>query len=247
MNKRSIRVLEFNKILEQLEEYAVTDGAKKRIQRLKPLRDRAVIEGLQQNTRDAFLRLERHGQVSFSGVTNVTESLRLLEIDSALSAAELLEIARLLETAAEVKKYGNTAGDEGEYFDSLTTYFEMLVPLEDISSEIRRCIISSDEIADDASGNLKSIRRKVTTSEANLHNTLQKIIKSSSNRDMLMDALVTTRNGRYCIPVKIEYKNAFPGMVHDRSSTGSTIFIEPMEIVELITQYRICILKSSWR
>lgn len=233
MNKRSIRVLEFNKILEQLEEYAVTDGAKKRIQRLKPLRDRAVIEGLQQNTRDAFLRLERHGQVSFSGVTNVTESLRLLEIDSALSAAELLEIARLLETAAEVKKYGNTAGDEGEYFDSLTTYFEMLVPLEDISSEIRRCIISSDEIADDASGNLKSIRRKITTSEANLHNTLQKIIKSSSNRDMLMDALVTTRNGRYCIPVKIEYKNAFPGMVHDRSSTGSTIFIEPMEIVEL--------------
>lgn len=233
MNKRSIRVLEFNKILEQLEEYAVTDGAKKRIQRLKPLRDRAVIEGLQQNTRDAFLRLERHGQVSFSGVTNVTESLRLLEIDSALSAAELLEIARLLETAAEVKKYGSTAGDEGEYFDSLTTHFEMLVPLEDISSEIRRCIISSDEIADDASGNLKSIRRKIITSEANLHNTLQKIIKNSSNRDMLMDALVTTRNGRYCIPVKIEYKNAFPGMVHDRSSTGSTIFIEPMEIVEL--------------
>ena len=233
MNKRSIRVLEYNKILEQLEEYAVTQGAKKRIQRMKPLRDRAVIEGLQQNTRDAFLRLERHGQVSFSGVTNVTESLRLLEIDSALSAAELLEIAILLETAAEVKKYGNTAGDEEEYFDSLTTYFETLVPLEDISSEIRRCIISSDEIADDASGNLKSIRRKITTSEANLHNTLQKIIKSSSNRDMLMDALVTTRNGRYCIPVKIEYKNAFQGMVHDRSSTGSTIFIEPMEVVEL--------------
>ncbi|SER04033.1 DNA mismatch repair protein MutS2 [Lachnospiraceae bacterium NE2001] len=234
MNKRSIRVLEYGKILEQLESHAVTLGAKRMVQRLKPLRDRAEIEALQQNTRDAFLRLERHGSVSFSGVTNVTESLRLLEIDSALSAAELLDIASLLEAAAEVKSYGDSAGADNEKsFDSLTTLFEMLIPLEDISSEIRRCIISSDEIADDASGNLKSIRRKITESEANLHNTLNKIIKSSANRDMLMDALVTTRNGRYCIPVKIEYKNAFPGMVHDRSQTGSTVFIEPMQVVEL--------------
>lgn len=235
MNKRSIRVLEYNKILEQLESHAVTIGAKRMVQRLKPLRDRAEIEALQQNTRDAFLRLERHGSVSFSGVTNVNESLRLLEIDSALSAAELLDIASLLEAATEVKNYGDSAGsdEDSKTFDSLTTYFETLVPLEDVSSEIRRCIISSDEIADDASGALKTIRRKITQSEADIHNTLNRIIKSSANRDMLMDALVTTRNGRYCIPVRIEHKNAFPGMVHDRSQSGSTVFIEPMQVVEL--------------
>ncbi len=232
MNKRSIRVLEYNKILEQLEQHAVTAGAKRMVSHLKPYRDISTIEALQQNTRDAFLRLEKHGQVSFTGITNVSESLRLLEIDSALSTSELLDIASLLEAAKEVKSYGSIGGSEA-IFDSLTTLFDSLVPLEDISSEIRRCIISSDEIADDASGNLRSIRRKITESEANLHNTLNKIIKNSSNRDMLMDALVTTRNGRYCIPVKIEYKNAFPGMVHDRSQTGSTVFIEPMQVVEL--------------
>ena len=232
MNKRSIRVLEYNKILEQLEQHAVTAGAKRKVSHLKPYRDISTIEALQQNTRDAFLRLEKHGQVSFTGITNVSESLRLLEIDSALSTSELLDIASLLEAAKEVKSYGSIGGSEAT-FDSLTTLFDSLVPLEDISSEIRRCIISSDEIADDASGNLRSIRRKITESEANLHNTLNKIIKNSSNRDMLMDALVTTRNGRYCIPVKIEYKNAFPGMVHDRSQTGSTVFIEPMQVVEL--------------
>lgn len=232
MNKRSIRVLEYNKILEQLEQHAVTAGAKRKVSHLKPYRDISTIEALQQNTRDAFLRIEKHGQVSFTGITNVSESLRLLEIDSALSTSELLDIASLLEAAKEVKSYGSIGGSEA-IFDSLTTLFDSLVPLEDISSEIRRCIISSDEIADDASGNLRSIRRKITESEANLHNTLNKIIKNSSNRDMLMDALVTTRNGRYCIPVKIEYKNAFPGMVHDRSQTGSTVFIEPMQVVEL--------------
>ena len=258
MNKRSIRVLEYNKILEQLSNYAVTDGAKRRISHMKPLRDRAQIEALQQNTRDAFLRLETKGQVSFSGVRNVTESLKLLEIDSSLSAAELLDIASLLETAAEVKNYGDAPklssqggaaarnslknensdeqnGSDGESsgFDSLTTLFSELQPLSDISSEIRRCVLSADEIADDASGTLRSIRRKLTESESNIHNTLAKIIKNSSSRDMLMDALVTQRNGRYCIPVKIEYKNQFPGMVHDRSRAGSTVFIEPMQIVEL--------------
>ena len=237
MNKRSIRVLEYNKILEQLSGYAMTEGAKKKIASLRPSNERNVIEALQQNTRDAFLRLEKYGQVSFSGVRDVKESLKLLEISSSLSASELLDMASLLETAAEVKHYGSQSGadedSEHKLYDSLTAYFDELIPLEDISSEIRRCIISSDEIADDASGALKSIRRKITTSEAEVHNHLNKIIKNAVNRDMLMDALITMRNGRYCIPVKIEHKNAFPGMVHDRSSSGSTVFIEPMQVVEL--------------
>ena len=237
MNKRSIRVLEFNKILDQLSDYAVTEDAKRKVAGLRPYNDRNKIEQLQQNTRDAFVRLEKYGQVSFSGIKNIKESLKLLEIDSTLSASELLDMAALLEAASEVKKYGEIAGSdedsEHKVFDSLTPLFDELLPLEDISSEIRRCIISSDEIADDASGNLKAIRRKITSSEAEVHNVLNKMIKSSSNRDMLMDALITMRNGRYCIPVKIEHKNAFPGMVHDRSATGSTVFIEPMQVVEI--------------
>ena len=233
MNKRSIRILEYEKVLEMLEKYAVTEGAKRKVRNLKPRTDRAQIEGYQQNTRDAFVRIEQFGQVSFSGVRDIREALRMLEIDSSLTAAELLDIASLLEAAGEVKNYGASGHGGEDYYDSLTAYFDILMPLQDISSEIRRCIISSDEIADDASSNLRSIRRKIVTSEAEVHSTLNKIIHNASNRDMLMDALVTTRNGRYCIPVKIEHKNAFPGLVHDRSATGSTVFIEPMQIVEL--------------
>ena len=233
MNKRSIRVLEFNKILEMLSGYAVTEGAKKKALGIKPLKDRTKIEVLQQNTRDAFLRLEKHGSVSFSGVRNIGEPLRLLEIGSSLNASELLDLASLLEAAAEVKSYGDKGKDETSGYDSITFLFDELTPFEDISSEIRRCIISSDEIADDASGNLKSIRRKIVEAEASVHATLNKIVKSESNRDLLMDALITSRNGRYCIPVKVEHKNTFPGMVHDRSSTGATVFIEPMQVVEL--------------
>ncbi|MBO4864886.1 MAG: endonuclease MutS2 [Eubacterium sp.] len=233
MNVRSIRVLEFNKILDMLSGYAVTEGAKKKALNIKPLKDRTKIELLQQNTRDAFLRLERHGSVSFSGVRSVAEPLRLLEIGSSLNASELLDVASLLEAASEVKSYGEKGKDEAAAFDSITYLFNELTPLEDISGEIRRCIISADEIADDASGNLKSIRRKIVEAEASVHQTLNKIIKSESTRDLLMDSLITSRNGRYCIPVKIEHKNSFPGMVHDRSSTGATVFIEPMQVVEL--------------
>ncbi len=233
MNKRSLRVLEYNKILEQLAEHATTEGAKRKIAGIKPLKDRIKIEQLQQNTRDAFVRLEKYGNVSFSGVRPVSEILKLLEVESSLSAAELLDVASLLEAGAEAMAYGDISGEDGKLYDSLTVYFDDISALEDISSEIRRCIISADEIADDASGNLRSIRKKIVQAEAGVHQTLNKIVKSSSNKDMLMDSLITTRNGRYCIPVKIEYKNSFPGMVHDRSQTGSTVFIEPMQVVEL--------------
>ena len=228
MNKKSMRILEYNKILDILAGYAASEGAKKKIYHMKPLRERADIELHQQHTRDAYVRLETVGNISFSGVRNVLDLVHMLEIGSPISAEELTTIAGLLETADTVQGYGN----EGE-MDSLSEYFSMLVPLRDISGEIRRCILSSNEIADDASPELRSIRKKITTANANLHNQLDKIIKNANNRDMLMDALITSRNGRYCIPVKVEYKNAFPGMIHDRSSTGSTLFIEPMEVVNL--------------
>ena len=186
MNKRTLRVLEYNKILERLEEYAVSTGAKAKVRHMKPLRELDTIEQLQQNTRDAFLRLENHGNVSFSGIRNVAESLRLIDIGSSISAAELLDIAGLLEASSEVKNYGEISGtdEENKTFDSLTSYFDTLTRLDDISGEIRRCLLSADEIADDASPALRSIRRKIAEAETGLHQALNKIIKSESNRKL---------------------------------------------------------------
>lgn len=229
MNKKSIRILEFHKIKERLGEFASSISAKKLCLNLEPLTDRAAIEFLQQNTRDAFLRLEQYGNVSFAGIHDIRSSFRLMEIGSPLSSAELIAIASLLETAAAVQNYG----ESGDTHDSLSEKFKNIVPLEDVSHEIRRCILSDDEYADDASANLQSIRRKITSANASLHSELEKIIKSQDMQDKLMDAIITTRQGRYCIPVKAEYRNSFPGMIHDRSQTGATLFIEPLQAVNL--------------
>jgi len=230
MNKRTLKTLEYNKVLELLSEYAQSDAAKVRCSRLKVETELTRVQALQQETRDAYLRLERYGGVSFSGVHDLREIRRLLEVKSPLTAEELLTVAELLECSAEVKTYGVTSIPEG---DTLSALFGELIPMSDISSEIRRCIITSEEIADDASPALRSIRRSITMANAELHSTLNKLIKSEGSRDKLMDSIITMRNGRYCIPVKVEYKNSFPGMVHDRSSTGATLFIEPMEAVAL--------------
>ena len=239
MNKRSLNILEYNKILAILSEYANSEMAKKRCLRIQPQKELNLIERLQEETRDAFLRLERQGNLNFSGLRDVRAEIKRLEVESALSAKELLDIAALLETARAVKKYGEGDGDGGEGSDShpgadsLTERFSMLVPLEDVSSEIRRCIIAADEIADDASSTLKNIRKKIAQAGERLHRELDKIIKSDTYRDMLQDSLITQRGGRYCVPVKQAYRSKFPGMLHDQSQSGSTLFIEPMAVVNL--------------
>jgi len=234
MNKRTLRVLEYDKILNIFSGYCVSQGAKKRAQRLTPSRDIIKITQMQTETRDAVKRMNQNGNVSFSGVRDIGESLRLLELKSPLSSAELLDIAALLETAETVKSYGNIDVEkEGYTPDSLVEYFGFLSPLREISGEIRRCIISENEYADDASSNLRSIRRKIAETNQRLHQQLDKLIRNDNTRVLLQDALVTMRNGRYCIPVKAEYKSHFPGMIHDQSGTGSTLFIEPIEIVNL--------------
>lgn len=234
MNKRTLRILEYNKILEMLSSYAASSMAKKRCLRMKPRGELAEITRLQEETRDALLRINRHGSVSFAGLTDITPSVKLLEINSALSAGELLDIAALLETASAVKQYGDNGLDGDEpAADSLTNRFGELRPLEYLSSEIRRCILSEEEIADDASSRLKSIRREILLTNEKIHQQLAKMVKSDESRTYLQDSLVTMRNGRYCIPVKQEYRSQFPGMIHDQSQSGSTLFIEPMAVVNL--------------
>lgn len=246
MNKRSLRILEYNKILTMLTEYATSPMAKKRCDRLKPQRDISTINVLQEETRDALLRLNRQGNVSFTGLTDVGASIKRLEVRGALTARELLDIAALLNTTQNVRKYGdgsdladtvtsrNSETDDAICcFDSLTERFNQLVPLEYISTEIKRCIISEDEIADDASSNLKSIRRNIRLANERIHQQLSKLLQNEATRDKLQDNLITMRNGRYCVPVKQEYRSQVPGMLHDQSGSGSTLFIEPMAVVNL--------------
>lgn len=250
MNKRSLRILEFNKILAMVNEYATSPMAKRRIDRMKPQRDIDVIRKLQEETNDALNRLNRHGNISFSGLRDIGASVKRLEVQGTLTSRELLDIAAVLQVAKAAKQYGdgsdltealasrNQEPVSQTTFDSLTERFNMLLPLEHISSEITRCILAENEFADDASSGLKNIRREIRLTNDKLHQQLDKIIKSDANRDQLQDSLITMRNGRYCIPVKQEYRSKFPGMIHDQSSTGSTLFIEPMAVVNLNNQIK---------
>ena len=258
MNKRSLRILEYNKILSMLTEFATSTMAKKRCERMKPQKDIGTINQYQEETRDALLRLTRQGNVSFTGLTDVGASIKRLEVKGTLTSRELLDIAAILHTTLSVKQYGDGSDladtvtarnkknvqaitdassteedSEAIGYDSLTSRFNQLVPLEYISSEIKRCILSENEYADDASSKLKSIRRDIKLTNDKLHQQLAKMINSEATKDMLQDNLITMRNGRYCIPVKQEYRSKFPGMIHDQSQSGSTLFIEPMAVVNL--------------
>jgi len=221
-----------------LTEYATSVMAKRRCDRIRPKRDIETINRLQAETRDALMRLNRQGNISFSGLTDITPSIKRLEVQGTLTSRELLDIATVLNIAISVKKYGDGSDLPDTVAtavsgDSLTEKFNQLIPLEHISTEIKRCIIGENEYADDASLALKSIRRNMQLTNDRLHQQLAKMIKNDSTKEMLQDSLITLRNGRYCIPVKQEYRSKFPGMIHDQSSSGSTLFIEPMAVVNL--------------
>lgn len=238
MNKRTLRVLEYHKIIEQLTSFATCPAGKRMCERLKPCADIIEIEKSQEETRDALTRVYQHGGLSFSGVYPIGEAMKRVAVGASLSIAELLDIAKLLKVAENARQYGEQVQDKDDSGvnkrqDSLTGHFESLMPLEHLAREINRCILSEDEIADDASSNLKDIRRNMKGINSKVHEVLNAMVSKQTNQTMLQDSLVTMRNGRYCIPVKAEYKGQFPGMVHDQSATGSTVFIEPMSVVNL--------------
>lgn len=243
MNKRTLRVLEYYKIIEQLTGFATCPDGKRLCGKLKPSDDMIKIKKEQEETADALARIYQHGSVSFSGVYPIGEALKRLSVGASLSILELLDIAKLLKVAETAKQYGAQTKDKDEdgvstRRDSLTGYFESLMPLEHLAREINRCILSEDEIADDASSALKDIRRQMKVVNNKVHAALNDIVTKQSNQNMLQDSIVTMRNGRYCIPVKSEYKGQFPGMVHDQSATGSTFFVEPMAVVNLNNEWK---------
>ena len=220
MNAKVLRVLEYDKVIHMLEQKATSDPGRQLCRDLVPMTDLAQIEQAQTETADALTRIFQKGSLNFGSNKPLGMCLRSLEIGSTLSSEELLRIAGLLENTARVKNFGRSDKDE-EQQDSLTEYFHCLEPLAPLSKEIRRCIIDVDEIADDASPALKKIRRSMVLTGEKIHNQLNSMVNGSV-RNYLQDAVITTRDGRYCIPVKAEYKGQVPGMVHDQSSTGST-------------------------
>ena len=231
MNEKSLRILEYNKIIEMLSSKAHSKAGKLLCDGLKPIDNLNEVISSLQNTDDALKRLLRNGNISFAGNKDIRQSLLRLKKGSSLNALELLLICDLLEASSRVKSYLKKEHPDDED-DSLDKYYAMLEPLTKHSLEIRRCIISEDEIADDASSELKAIRRHIKGTNDKIHSELTRMV-NTTYRTYLQDAVITMRDGRYCIPVKAEYKSNVPGMVHDQSGSQSTFFIEPAAIVNL--------------
>ncbi len=235
MNQKVLKTLEYHKIIEKLTEHAASEPGKKLCRELEPSSDFEEIVQAQTETADAVTRVRQKGSVSFAGVSDIGGSLKRLEIGSSLSIHELLAVSSLLTCAARVKNYGRRQESELPD-DSLDEMFRTLEPLTNVNTEITRCIISEEEVADDASPGLRHVRRQMKITGDRVHTQLNAILNSS--RTMLQDPVITMRDGRYCLPVKAEYKSSFQGMVHDQSATGSTLFIEPMAIIKLNNELR---------
>lgn len=231
MNEKTLTKLEYNKIIALLAEQASSPAGKQKCQSLMPMMDLHELNLAQEQTAAAFTRIVKKGRLSFSGCYPVEDSLMRLEVGAALTCGELLKISKLLQVANRAKSYGrHDTVDELE--DCLDAYFNQLEPLTALTNEISRCIIDEDEIADDASSTLKTIRRNIMAVNDKVHSTLVSLVNGSL-KSYLQDALITMRGDRYCLPVKAEYRSQVPGMIHDQSSTGSTLFIEPMSVVKL--------------
>lgn len=231
MNQKTLTKLEYHKIIAMLEEQASSFRGKQLCRRLKPMTDLERIDTAQEQTAAAFTRIVKKGRISFSDAFPVEESMKRLEIGAALGSGELLRICKVLKTTVRAKAYGRH-DTQDDTADCLDAYFEQLEPLTLLSNEIERCIISEEEISDDASATLKHIRRSIHSINDKVHATLNTLVNGSL-RTYLQDPIITMRGDRYCIPVKAEYRGQVQGLIHDQSSTGSTLFIEPMAIVKL--------------
>lgn len=239
MNNKSLSTLEYNKIISRLVSFACSDGAKQILHKLEPMTDIDKINTALDYTNDALTRVYRKGSVDFSRIKDIRGSIARLKVGSSLNALELLNISMLLECAARIKGYYEQRAD------SIQPLIDMLDPVTLLNNAIKKCIISEDEISDDASANLRSIRRQKNIAADRIHTELNKILNSPSTRTYLQDYVITTRQGRFCLPVKAEYKSLMPGMVHDQSSTGSTVFIEPAAVVKLNNDIRELELKEQ--
>ncbi|MBC7958356.1 MAG: endonuclease MutS2 [Vallitaleaceae bacterium] len=244
MNKKILRTLEFNKIIELLKNCAVSSIAKDRIDELVPYTDLETIQEKLEETKDATNLMVRYGALSLGGMKDIRGSLMRLSIGGNLSIVELLQISEVLRVTKKVISYHNQCS---EYMETthIKHLFIRLDPLNHLYTEITRCILSEEDLADDASAALLTIRREMQTVHGKIRQHLGKILSSSTYKNMLQDALITVKNDRFCVPIKAEYRSAFPGMIHEQSSSGSTLFIEPMSVVEMNNQLKTLVDKET--
>ena len=242
MNQKALKVLEYDKIIHLLADQATSDAGKKRCLELKPMTDKQDIIQAQTQTSDALSRIYRKGNLTFGGLKDPGFQMKRLEIGGTLNAAELLSVCNLLEITKRAKSYSRENRDDLPK-DSLDDMFARLEPLTPLLEEIRRCILAEDEISDDASPALHSVRRTIRNINDKIHGAMNSLLNSSTTRSYLQDTVVTMRNGRYCLPA--EYKGQVPGMIHDQSATGSTLFIEPMSVVKLNNDLKEAFLKEQ--
>lgn len=244
MNKKVYHTLEYDKILKQLAEYAFCEEAKEKCLSLEPVSDTTELSRLQETTADALSRLYKKSDISFSGVHNVSVFIKRLDIGGTLNTKELLSICSLLEAAKRASAYNRFDRTEQKN-DSLSPLFSQIEPLTPLHEEIRRCVLGEDEIADDASPALFKLRRSIHGMNDRIHAQLTNLMNNTTTRSYLQDAVITMRDGRYCLPVRADAKSNVAGMVHDQSSSGSTLFIEPMAVVNLNNELRELLLKEQ--
>lgn len=244
MNQKALHTLEYDKIINTLTEFAYSQAAKEQCRNLLPMTDLSAIQQAQQETDDALLRIFKKGSLSFSGIHPVGASLKRLEIGGSLSIPEFLQISSLLEVTKRAKSFSRGEREE-DARDSLDDFFDTLEPLTILNDEIKRCILSADEISDDASSTLKSIRRSISGMNERIRNQMNKVMVQANNNGYLQDSVITMRDGRYCLPVRADAKSQVPGMIHDQSSSGSTLFIEPAAVVNLNNELKELFLKEA--
>ena len=245
MTPKTLHTLEYDKIIQKLEQYADSPLGKSFCKKLLPETDFKIIRKEQRETSDALTHILTQGSISFQGATDIRESLKRLEIGAILGTGELLAVSKLLNNAGSVKAYfRKSLNEQEETGDSLNEYYQLIEPLSPLMNEIRRCILAEDEVADDASPGLAKVCQSMKRTGDRIHEQLNSIL-GSSQRNMLQDGIITMRSGRYCLPVKAEYRSSFHGMLHDQSATGSTLFIEPASVVKLNNELRELELKEQ--
>ena len=232
MNEKALHTLEYDKIIEKLVGYAVSPMAKERAAALRPSAAMSDIIIWQEETTEATTMVLKKGTPSFGGFREIRPQLKRASMAGILSIAELMSVGEFAYVCRKVKNYARKENKD-EVYARLDEYFDLIIPLDKLENEISRCILSETEVADDASAGLRSVRREIKASNERVKEHLNGVINSSAYRNMLQDFVITIRNDRYCVPVKAEYRSSFPGMIHDQSNTGSTLFMEPLSVIQL--------------